>query len=174
MKTLEEIRATNRERQRRWRERHKGYARLRERNVKREARANNATPPVSLTKGVDVPNAIPHYGEVDYGPVEWHGVMEPEGRGGHDRYGLRSELARDIDRGKDTQEGDGAVKGGPGGIAAEEGTDGERDGASGSRSESVQGGGRTAHEDWVDARLAEMMGRKNKRRPGVEVDLGDL
>jgi hypothetical protein len=172
MKTLEELRATNRERQRRWREAHKGYARLRERNVKREKRANNVIPPMSLTKGVDVPNVIPHYGEIHYGLVEGYDLMGPEERGGHDRYGLRSEVVSDIDRRKDTEEGDGAVRGGPGGIAAEEGTGGERYGASGSRSESVQGGGRTAHEDWVDARLAEMMGRKKKRRPGVEVDLG--
>jgi hypothetical protein len=107
-KTVEELRAKNRERQARWRERHLAFAKLKERNAARIRRGTMeplgpATPNLPLTSnvsapnsGISAPNVTLKAGELHYGLVEGWDRMEPNSGGG--RRGVA--VALDVPRGK--------------------------------------------------------------------------
>jgi hypothetical protein len=76
-KTPEELRAKNRERQRKWRSNNLVQAQLKERNAARirrgtmepmEKPASNAAPNGVPNSGQNAPNGVTGYGELSYGP----------------------------------------------------------------------------------------------------------
>jgi hypothetical protein len=179
--TDEERARSNRERQARWRAKHLGYVRLKEKNrwaAKRNAQPNNNN---------SVPNAVqqsleplPHYGEIHYGafPDE----MEPELGGG--RVGQRRARAMGVTIqagrgfGGDVPEGDRASGGGRGGPGIGTATFGA---GSDLRADLPGGpdlGGEdhgkmatTAEERRVDGLVEAFKAKARNRGKGVEVEL---
>ena len=91
MKTAEEMRAGNRERQKRYREKHGWVAKSRQRESMRMLRLRRKpviTPPVN-NKPVLRDNALPHYGEIKYEPEEGYDIDMGAGGVGSDQDGGR-------------------------------------------------------------------------------------